>query len=118
MGWFKRVIGVEALERQLADQQAKLTKAEEDLAAKTKLEEEPSIDIKSSGIDDNGEVRLELEWNDSFINHLKENGYEGHTEDDIVNQWLNSMMARYGRPDIVNNGIDALDRESDDLDGQ
>lgn len=34
---------------------------------------------------------MELEWNNFFIDHLKKSGYEGKTEEQIVERWLGEL---------------------------
>lgn len=51
---------------------------------------EPWVDIKSEGFDENG-IRLVLDWNDAMVKYLRENGYSGKTDDEIVDQWIRSL---------------------------
>jgi len=37
-------------------------------------------------------VRVELEWNDAFVEHLKENGITGTDEDAAVQKWIAILM--------------------------
>jgi hypothetical protein len=85
----------------LADEKAKL---EEDLA-KTSAElnvfrtqeaedeakrnsTEPWVEIKSDGIDPVKGIQIELDWNEAFIQYLKEAGIKGPNEDAIVQKWI------------------------------
>lgn len=85
----------------LADEKAKL---EEDLA-KTSAElnvfrtqeaedearrnsAEPWVEIKSDGIDEVKGIQIELDWNEAFIQYLKEAGIKGPNEDAIVQKWI------------------------------
>ena len=34
---------------------------------------------------------MELDWNDHFVKFLHENGYEGQSDEDIVNKWFNDV---------------------------
>ena len=36
--------------------------------------EPPKLNIKHAGIDSDGKIKMELDWNTSFIKHLNENG--------------------------------------------
>lgn len=51
--------------------------------------------VKVIGLDtdkDNpGNGSLELDWNPKFVAELKEHGYEGATEEQIVDQWLSEL---------------------------
>lgn len=50
--------------------------------------EEPRLDVNHSGITEDGRVMMKLDWNASFIKHLKQNGITGDTEEDAVNKYL------------------------------
>jgi hypothetical protein len=49
---------------------------------------EPWVNITSSSYDPVKGFRIELDWNDAFIQHLKEGGIKGRTEDEVVQKWL------------------------------
>jgi len=34
---------------------------------------------------------MELDWNDTFVKFLHENGYTGENDEDIVNKWFNDV---------------------------
>lgn len=50
--------------------------------------EEPRLDVVHSGITEDGRVQMKLDWNASFIKHLKQNGITGDTEEAAVNKYL------------------------------
>ena len=50
--------------------------------------EEPYVEIKSSDYDPEKGIRLELDWNEPFIDALKQNGFTGIDEDQLVQKWL------------------------------
>lgn len=62
------------------------TKAAEDAARRNSTE--PWVEIKSERIDPIKGLQLELDWNEAFIQHLKESGLQGRDEDTIVQKWL------------------------------
>lgn len=74
--------------------------------------EVPDMVLRSSGISDEGEIYLELDWNPAFVSHLKANGYTG-PEDEIVTKYIGTLINRLApqRPDIIDNGIDDLQHE-------
>lgn len=118
MKWLQKMMGVDKMEERVAAAEASLAEANARLDAKKIEEETPRIDIKGDGIGPDGQARLELDWNDAFIKHLKEHGYTGETEEDIVNMYLNSIMMRHARPEMVTNGIGQLESERNDLENQ
>lgn len=66
----------------------KITKNEFTKEIKT-LDKEPYIHIIN--IDYNvkdGIHAIEFDWNDYFIDELKENGYTGKTDEDLIDQWF------------------------------
>lgn len=90
-----------ALEATAAEERAKfdatLTEATNELSAFRKKEEkdkekyestEPWVEIRSAEFNENRGIRIELDWNDAFVNHLKESGIKGSNEEEIVQKWL------------------------------
>jgi hypothetical protein len=57
--------------------------------------EEPYLDVKHSGIDEDGRVKMEMDWNTAFIRHLKENGIEAETEEEAVQKYLSLLTSSY-----------------------
>lgn len=53
--------------------------------------EEPKLEIIHSDITPDGQVRLKLEWNSSFIRLLQNRGFVGDTEDDIIQAYLHQV---------------------------
>ena len=39
---------------------------------------------------------FELDWNDEFVNMLKQNGYIGESEEEIVDRWFQSLCRTIG----------------------
>lgn len=128
MKWLRDMLGITQLEQRAEQAERSQAAAAEALSAanaqlhaiaeekrlaaeKAAMIIEPNVTVRSSGIAPDGQVRLELDWNDEFIEHLKEQGYTGTDDEDLVNQWLNSMMMRFQRPDIIENGAQHLDNE-------
>ena len=126
MSWWRKLFGLgptkleSALHDALNARDAAIDQMRTELdalkAASVKVD--PNITIRSTGIGPAGDVKLELEWNDEFIEELRANGYHGTDEEEMVNQWLNALMARYTRPDIMDNGLDLLDKPPTSYDPQ
>lgn len=95
------------IEKTLAEEAAERLRAEKELAEQTRQEEEakrdaerngttPWVEIKSANFDEVKGFRIELDWNQAFIQHLKESGLKGKSDEEIVQKWLGFL---YG--DIV-----------------
>lgn len=102
--WLKKKLGVVDLQQRvetLQDERKKLVEERNDLneqlgvyrkreeADKAKYEsKEPWVEIRSADFNEARGVRIELDWNDAFIEHLKESGIKGANEEEIVQKWL------------------------------
>lgn len=53
---------------------------------------QPWFDIGSADFDADQGIKMQLDWNDAFIDFLKQNGYVGMTETDLVSQYLNDWL--------------------------
>lgn len=58
-----------------------------------KIKGEPYVNVLSMGIDDQNVSQgyIELDWNEEFVKALHEAGYTGTSDEDVVNQWFNSI---------------------------
>ena len=54
---------------------------------------EPYVEIVSMDIDPNdpGNGAFELDWNDKFVSNLVRAGYQGKTDQDIVDNWFKTI---------------------------
>ncbi len=54
---------------------------------------EPYIDVVQVDFPEGDAKRgsFELDWNDKFIDFLKENGYTGKEDEDLVDTWFNDI---------------------------
>jgi hypothetical protein len=54
---------------------------------------EPYVNVVKMGINPaNAQAGfVELDWNDEFVKMLQENGFEGRSDEDIVNKWFNDV---------------------------
>lgn len=85
----------ERLAREQAQSDAKML-AEEVLMYRKREEEDnakrngttPWVEIKSTEFDAVKGIHIELDWNDAFIQYLKENGIKARDEDTAVQKWL------------------------------
>lgn len=59
---------------------------------------EPWVEVTGESIDPVRGIQIKLDWNDAFIQYLKENGITGKNEDMAVQKWLALLYH-----DLVNN---------------
>lgn len=59
--------------------------------AKMKASSDPWIELEGWSDTKEG-VKIELEWNDAFIQSLKDSGLSGTDEDQLVQKWLITIM--------------------------
>jgi len=91
---------VEERERVAAEE-----KAREDEAAKMKASDEPWVIIKAMVPDTKKGIKVELDWNDAFIKHLRANGYTGPDDDTVIQRYvavLSKQVAEDMADDMVN----------------
>lgn len=57
------------------------------------LQGEPYVNVVKMGVNPGNAQAgfVELDWNDEFIKMLQENGYEGRSDEEIVNKWFNGV---------------------------
>jgi len=58
---------------------------------KKKNSGEPYIEIISEGVDPMGRVKIEFDWNDAFIAHLRKNGFDGRSEEEVIEGWFQAI---------------------------
>lgn len=59
---------------------------------------DPWVDIEGLSQSDQG-VRIELDWNNAFVQHLRDNGITGTDDEQVVQHWvtllLQDMVSRF-----------------------
>ena len=100
--WLKKVSGIEAKEKELAEQKAAL-EAESDKKLKVKdpkayatKKKEPWVNVLDMKVNEDN-IRngfFELDWNKYFIEELLTAGYgsEGDVEEEIVDRWFKDIV--------------------------
>jgi hypothetical protein len=75
---------------------------------------EPKVDILKFDFDPNNPRvgSIELDWNKEFIELLQSHGYQGATDEDIVDVWLNDVCKT-----IISNQFPGASTESKSLAG-
>lgn len=63
-----------------------------------KESKEPWVNVVSTKFDESDPRQgfMELEWNAAFIQFLKENGYTGKTDEDLVDKWFTDLCKNIG----------------------
>ena len=77
-------------------EEAKFRREEEDTehsryVEKMKQSPDPWVDIIGWVRTDEG-VKIELEWNDAFVDYLRGNGIKGADEDQVVQKWVTLLL--------------------------
>ena len=100
--WLKKVTGIEAEEKRLADEAAALEAKEmqslkkRDPKAYATKKKEPWVNVLDVKVNQDN-VRngfFELDWNEYFIEQLLESGYgeEGDPEEEVVDRWFRDIV--------------------------
>ena len=67
-------------------------KAHEAFVELMKKSADPWVDIQGWVETEQG-VRIELDWNDAFVQHLKSEGITGADDDQVVQKWVTLLLA-------------------------
>ena len=69
--------------------------------------DEPWVEVLSMDIDkDNpGNGAFELDWNDKFLSNLIRSGYQGKTDQDIVDNWFKAVCRKSYRKILSKNKL-------------
>ena len=71
---------------------------------KAKKSEEPIVKVLNLNVNPENPRNgfFELDWNDEFVNMLKQNGYEGESDTEIVDRWFQTLCRTIGSEQQVN----------------
>ncbi len=63
-----------------------------------KESKEPWVNVISTNFDEGSPTQgfMELEWNAAFIQFLRDNGYEGKTDEELVDKWFTALCKNIG----------------------
>jgi len=100
--WLKRVTGIEAEEKRIAEEKAALEEAEMQALKKRNPKEyatrrkESWVNVLDMKVNEDN-IRngfFELDWNDYFIEELMQNGYgtEADPQEEIVDRWFKEIV--------------------------
>ena len=115
---FKKLTGLDKIEAEVAD--ATRRKIEAEVAAEKAVEEarlaklspkerateakEPWVEVLDTHVNKDN-VRngfFELDWNEYFVLQLRSNGYQGDTDEAIVDQWFQDLCRNIGAEQGIN----------------
>lgn len=51
----------------------------------------PLFMFTTPGINDEGQIQLEMEWNDSFLEHVRNEGFIGHSPEECIQMFMMSF---------------------------
>ena len=85
---------------------------------KTKKSEEPWVKVLNINVNPDNPRNgfFELDWNDEFVNMLKQNGYEGGSDTEIVDRWFQTLCRTIGNEqgiDVTGSGYVQINRRDD-----
>ena len=58
----------------------------------------------------------ELDWNDEFVNMIKQSGYQGETQEEVVDLWFQTLCRTVGNEqglDVTGSGYVQINRRTD-----
>ena len=72
----------------------KVKKTKNTNTTKAKKSEEPMVKVLQVNVNPDNPKNgfFELDWNDEFVNMLKQNGYTGESEEEIVDRWFRDIV--------------------------
>ena len=97
---------------------AKSTLKKKTTKKESKKSEEPMVKVLN--LNDNPENPrngfFELDWNDEFVNMLQQSGYQGQSEEEIVDRWFQTLCRTIGNEqgiDVTGSGYVQINRRDD-----
>ena len=80
----------QAIEQELKGVQSQLQMfREREEADKAKYEsKEPWVEIRSAEFNESRGIQISLDWNEAFVEYLKEGGIKGSNDEEVVQKWL------------------------------
>jgi hypothetical protein len=110
--WLKKITGLEKLEKERTDALARAAEAlvkEKEAVESARLAKltpkdlanekaEPYVAVLETkvNVDNPRNGFFELDWNEHFVTQLKNAGYSGETDEEIVDQWFQDLCRNVG----------------------
>jgi len=93
--WLKRITGIEAKERELAEKELQVLEKTDPKEVATRRKQ-PWVNVLDMQVNKDNIQNgfFELDWNDYFIEELIENGYgtEADKQEEIVDRWFRDIV--------------------------
>jgi len=67
--------------------------------------DEPWVEMKNVVDSENGGIKMEMDWNDAFIKHLRSNGFAGENDDILIQQYI-SVMSQQIAVDMSDDNVE------------
>lgn len=106
--------------RREREYEEKVKKAEDDISLlreKMKDSSEPWVHIISSKFDPSNGIKINLDWNDSFIRYLRKQGIKGENDEEVVKIWLAFLSQDIDKLMTAENYLHSETAPSDRFDG-
>ena len=96
----------------------KTTKPKKKIVKAKGKSEEPWVKVLDMNVspDNPRNGFFELDWNDEFVNNLKQHGYLGLTDEEIVDRWFQTLCRTIGNEqgvDVTGSGYVQINRTPD-----
>ena len=83
-----------------------------------KKSEEPVVKVLNLNVNPDNPKNgfFELDWNDEFVNMLKQSGYQGESQEEIVDRWFQTLCQTIGNEqgiDVNASGYVKINRNDD-----
>ena len=84
----------------------------------SKKSEEPMVKVLNLNVNPENPRNgfFELDWNDEFVNMLQQSGYQGQSEEEIVDRWFQTLCRTIGNEqglDVTGSGYVKINRNND-----
>ena len=85
---------------------------------KAKKSEEPMVKVLNMNVNPDNPRNgfFELDWNDEFVNMLTQHGYQGASQEEIVDRWFQTLCRTIGNEqgiDVTGSGYVQINRRDD-----
>lgn len=77
--------------------------------------EDPKLEVLHMGLDQDGRVKMKLDWNKAFIRHLAENGIQAPTDEEAVQVYLARLTLQAAENEAMGVTKDELEQAYEDL---
>ena len=96
----------------------KTTKTTAKKKGKKRKSQEPWVKVLNMNVNQDNPRNgfFELDWNDEFVNMLKQHGYQGQTDEEIVDRWFQTLCRTIGNEqgvDVTGSGYVQINRRTD-----